>query len=64
MDYIGVVNVGSKRKSDLDRFRQHDKTISETTRKAIEEESSLNFCHDYSMSTERLNGIINANILE
>ncbi len=63
-EYVGVLNVGSQRLSDFERYKKHNKSISSTTRFQIEKESSLKFCKDYSLSTEMLKSIIDASIDE
>ena len=56
--YVGVLNIGGKSQSDFEKYKIHKPDILQTDIKSIRENSGLPFCNNYTLSTKRLDSIL------
>ena len=60
-DFTGIINVGSKRKSDFENYRQFRKNIKPCKRKEIVNEIKFKIARDASMNLKKLRKVIRKN---
>ena len=59
VNYVGVLNIGDKSQSDFDKYKVHKSDILQTDINSIRKNSELPFCNNYTLSTKRLDSILN-----